>query len=70
MSDFVFFVSFGRKPISRVRESITNDVLGPAQPDSSRRRIRELIAHDERLSVVHLFLRTSIRSGALHSARH
>jgi hypothetical protein len=64
--DFVFFVSFGRSQAHHeFVESITEDgVLSwqsqPAQT-LAHRRIRELIAHDERLNAVHLFLRTSTR---------
>lgn len=63
----MFFVSFGRSQAHHeFEESITEDgVLSwQSQPSQTleHRRIRELIAHDERLSVVHLFLRTSIRS--------
>lgn len=63
-SDFVFFVSFGRTIAEHeFDEGITEDGVLSWQSQPSQRldspMIGEFIAHDERRSNIHLFLRTS-----------
>lgn len=66
-SDWVFFVTFGKEQGDHIfDESITDDgVLSwqsqPAQKLTSK-VIQELIHHDERVSTIHLFLRTTTKS--------
>lgn len=67
--DFALFVTFGKQEGEHLfDESISSEGIlrwqsEPKQTLNSR-RVRELIAHDERQNVVHLFLRTShLRGG-------